>query len=198
MQSAPTSEIRGKVCEAYSAAAHSPTDKHPFPVGRAFAESLGYSAALLDILPSSAVEAFAGVSNVSLFAEIPKGATVLDLGCGAGLDSLVAARRIGPSGKVIGIDFSDIMLRRARKAAQEAGVLNATFERADAEHLPLDHACIDVALVNGIFNLNPARESIFCELARVLRHGGVVYSAELILANPLPPDAEQGDADWFA
>jgi hypothetical protein len=77
MQSALTSELRGKVCEAYSAAAHSPNDKHPFPLGRAFAESLGYPVPLLDTLPASAVEAFAGVSNVSLFAEIPEGAIVL-------------------------------------------------------------------------------------------------------------------------
>ena len=198
MQSARTSDLRGKVREAYSAAAHSPTDQHPFPVGRVFAESLGYPAALLDTLPSGAVEAFAGVSNVSLFAEIPEGATVLDLGCGAGLDSLVAARRAGPSGKVIGIDFSETMLGRARKAAQEAAVRNVSFEQADAERLPLVPASIDVALVNGIFNLNPARESIFRELARVLHPGGGVYAAELILARALPANVQQSDADWFA
>ncbi|HEX9119618.1 MAG TPA: methyltransferase domain-containing protein [Terriglobales bacterium] len=196
-QLAPTSDLRGKVREAYSAAAHSPIAKHPFPVGRVFAESLGYPAALLDTLPSSAVEAFAGVSNVSLFAEIPEGATVLDLGCGAGLDSLIAAGRVGPSGKVIGIDFSDTMLGRARKAAQEAAIRNVSFEQADAERLPLSPASIDVALVNGIFNLNPARESIFRELARVLQPG-VVYAAELILAGTLPANLKQSDADWFA
>jgi arsenite methyltransferase len=198
MQSATTSDLRDKVCEAYSAAATSPTEEHPFPVGRAFAESLGYPAALLDTLPLAAVEAFAGVSNVSLIAEIPKGATVLDLGCGAGLDSLIAARRAGRSGRVIGIDFSDTMLERARKAAREAAVPNATFEHADAEQLPLDDACIDVAIVNGIFNLNPAREFVFSELARVLRHGGVAYSAELILASPLQPNVLQTESDWFA
>jgi len=198
MQAAPPSELRDKVREAYSAAAHSPTGEHPFPVGRAFAESLGYPAALLDTLPSAAVEAFAGVSNVALFAEIPEGATVLDLGCGAGLDSLIAARRVGPSGKVIGTDFSGTMLDRARGAVQEAAIQNASFEQADAEHLPLGPASVDVALVNGIFNLNPAREAIFRELARVLRPGGLVYAAELLLASPLPANVRQTDADWFA
>lgn len=198
MQSAPTSELRGKVCEAYSAAANSSTEEHPFPVGRAFAESLGYPAALLDTLPPAVVEAFAGVSDVSLFAEIPEGATVLDLGCGAGLDSLIAARRTGRSGRVIGVDFSDTMLERAREAAQEAAIPNANFEHADAENLPLDDACIDVAIVNGIFNLNPAREYIFSELARVLRRGGVAYSAELIFASPLPPNIRPTESDWFA
>ena len=198
MQSAPTSELRGKVCEAYSAVATSPAEEHLFPVGRAIAESLGYPAALLETSPQAAVDAFAGVSNVSMIAEIPEGATVLDLGCGAGLDSLIAAGRAGRSGRVIGVDFSDTMLERAREAAQEAAVPNITFEHEGAEHLPLDDACIDVAIVNGIFNLNPAPEFIFSELARVLRRGGVAYSAELILASPLPPNIRPIESDWFA
>ncbi len=191
-------EIRDKVRDAYSAAADRPTDKHPFPVGRAFAESLGYPTDLLDSLPAVAVDAFAGVSNVSLFAEIEAGRTVLDLGCGAGLDSLIAARRVRPMGKVTGVDFSDTMLDRARAAADEARVDNLTFRKADAERLPLPDASVDVALVNGIFNLNPARESIFRELARVVRRGGTAYAAELILARPLPAEINQSDADWFA
>ncbi len=191
-------EIRDKVRDAYSAAADRPTEKHPFPVGRAFAESLGYPTDLLDSLPAVAVDAFAGVSNVSLFAEIQTGTTVLDLGCGAGLDSLIAARRVGPTGKMTGVDFSDTMLDRARAAADEARVDNLTFRKADAERLPLPDASVDVALVNGIFNLNPARESIFRELARVVRRGGTAYAAELILARPLPAEINQSDADWFA
>jgi arsenite methyltransferase len=198
MPAAPAYELREKVREAYSAAAERPSHKHPFPVGRAFAESIGYPAALLDSLPPISMEAFAGVSNVSLFAEIPEGAIVLDLGCGAGLDSLIAARRAGPSGKVIGVDFSGPMLDRARQAAMEAAVQNACFEQTDAEHLPLGSASVDVALINGIFNLNPARESIFRELARVLRPGAVAYVAELTLANPLPAKVKQSEADWFA
>jgi arsenite methyltransferase len=196
MQAAAGNELRNKVCEAYSSAAARPDDKHPFPVGRAFAESLGYPAQLLDALPSISSEAFAGVSNVSLFATIPEGAKVLDLGCGAGLDSLIAARRVTPSGRVIGVDFSTPMLDRARQAAKEAAIQNVSFERADAERVPLDDASIDVALANGIFNLNPARAAIFGELARVVRPGGVVYAAELILAGS--PPANQSDADWFA
>ncbi len=198
MVQATTPEIRDKVRDAYSAVADRPTETHPFPVGRAFAESLGYPAELLDSLPAVAVHAFAGVSNVSLFAEIQTGATVLDLGCGAGLDSLIAARRVGPTGKVTGVDFSDTMLDRARAAADEAQVDNLTFRKADAEQLPLSDASVDVALVNGIFNLNPARESIFRELARVVRRGGTAYAAELILARPLPAEINQSDADWFA
>lgn len=192
------SEIRDKVRVAYSAAAESPKDEHPFPVGRTFAESVGYPAELLDELPLIAVEGFAGVSNVSLFADITEGATVIDLGCGAGLDSLIASRRVGNTGHVLGVDFSDAMLQRAQEAAIEARAQNLSFETGDAERLPAPSESFDVALVNGIFNLNPARESIFRELARVLRPNGVLYAAELILSGPLPAEMKQTEADWFA
>lgn len=198
MQAVTTNELRSKVREAYSSAAERPSEKQPFPVGRAFAESIGYPASLLDTLPPISVEAFAGVSNVSLFAEIPEGAAVLDLGCGAGLDSLIVARRVGASGKVIGVDFSTAMLDRARQARLQTGLDDVSFEQADAEYLPVKEAAIDVALVNGIFNLNPERDAIFRELARVLRADGVVFAAELILAKPLPAGVKQTDADWFA
>ena len=171
-----TNALRSKVREAYSSAARRPTDRHPFPVERAFAERLGYSAALLDSLPAVAVESFAGVSNIHEFAVIREGATVLDLGCGAGLDSLIAARTVGSSGKVIGIDFSETMLGRARQGAKEAKTFNVEFKRADAEELPINTSSVDVALVNGIFNLNPLRDLIFRELARVLRPRGSAYA----------------------
>lgn len=189
--------LRSAVERAYSAAADHPRDKHAFPVGRAFAESVGYPPELLADLPPDSVDAFAGVSSVSVFASIPAGCTVLDLGCGAGLDSLTAARRVGPAGRVIGIDFSPSMLGRSRRAAASLG-LNVAFVRADAERLPLPRASIDVALVNGIFNLNPAREDIFRELGRVVRPGGVVYAAELVTGEPVERTGPISDSDWFA
>jgi arsenite methyltransferase len=186
------------VREAYSAASRNPRAKHAFPVGREFAESLGYPGDLLVRLPVASVEAFSGVSNVSVFAQIPSGARILDLGCGAGLDSLVAAMRAGPRGAVVGMDFSPPMLERAKRAAREAGIDNVIFCRAGAEVLPIKSGSIDVALVNGIFNLNPARTAIFAELARVLRSGGVAYAAELVLREPLPPNIRGSETDWFA
>ena len=184
--------------EAYSAAALHPNDSHAFPVGRRFAETLGYPAELLDGLPPGCVDAFAGVSNVAVFAQIPEGATVLDLGCGAGLDSLVAAKRCGPKGTVVGVDFSFPMLARASRSALEARIRNAVFCLADAEDLPLRSGSINIALVNGIFNLNPKRQAIFRELARVVKTGGAVYCAELILLGPLPPSEQQCETNWFA
>ena len=198
MTATDRTSLRDKVRLAYSNAAEMPDRKHAFPIGREFAQSLGYPADLLDQLPAVASDAFAGVSNVSLFAEIPSGATVLDLGCGAGLDALIAARRVGPAGKVIAVDFSAAMLERARQAGAEAGVSNLELREAGAEQLPIADQEIDVALVNGIFNLNPARNAIFHELARVVRRGGTAFAAELILSGPLPPEARTGEANWFA
>ena len=190
-------DLRNQVRAAYSAAASRPEDSHAFPLGRAFAESLGYPADWLAAVPAASLEAFTGVSNVSVFAAIPEGAGVLDLGCGAGLDSLIAARRASPGGAVLGIDFSAAMLARARQGAFQAGVSNLVFCQADAEQLPLPDRSMDVALVNGIFNLNPRRAEIFRELGRVIREDGAVYSAELILRQPLPPE-RLSEADWFA
>ena len=193
-----TNPIRDAVHRVYSAAALRPEDEHPFPVGRRFAESIGYPSDLLAGLPSVSVDAFSGVSNVAVFADIPVGATVLDLGCGAGLDSLIAVKRVGSAGKVIGVDFSDAMLARARQAAVESGLDNVEFHQANAENLPIAEGSIDIALVNGIINLNTEREAIFRELGRVLRHDGVVYAAELILKAPLPVEIRDKESNWFA
>jgi ubiquinone/menaquinone biosynthesis C-methylase UbiE len=183
---------------AYSSAAQQPQEKHAFPVGREFAESIGYPADLLATLPSVAWDAFAGVSNASLFAELPAGATVLDLGCGSGTDTLNAAQRVGPSGKVIGVDFSAAMIVRARQAVAESGLTNVELREAEAERLPIGDAEIDIAIVNGIFNLNPARDAIFRELARVIKPSGKLFAAELMLRQPLPPETRASETDWFA
>ena len=190
--------LRDAVRSAYSAAAERPEAKHPFPVGRAFAATLGYPPELLASVPPSCVDTFAGVSNVAVFADIPQSARVLDVGCGAGLDSLIAARRVGAHGRVIGLDFSGKMLVRARQAAAKVGQQNILFCRGDAECVPVKDASIDTALVNGLFNLNPARATIFRELARVLRPGGRVFAAELVLREPHPTTTQFSEADWFA
>lgn len=190
--------IRCEVRQAYSEAADSPMASHPFPVGRAFAESVGYPGELLNRLPAIASDPFAGVSNISITADIPAGSRVLDLGCGAGLDSLGASGRVGAAGEVIGIDFSESMLKRAQTAAVSGGFSNIRFCRGDAEELPLPSGWADVVLANGIFNLNPARHLIFKELGRVARQGGVVFAAELILSGPLPSEVRAEPGNWFA
>lgn len=190
--------LRAQVNVAYSAAAITPDRKHPFPVGRKLAEDLGYPPTLLDCMPKMSVDAFAGVSKVSLLADLPLGAIVLDLGCGAGLDSIIAAERVGPGGRVIGVDFSEAMLARARTGKQLADLPHLEFHRGEAEQLPLPNDSVDVALANGIFNLNPRRQQIFSELVRVLRPGGRAYVAELVLTQPLPESDRATESNWFA
>jgi arsenite methyltransferase len=123
---------------------------------------------------------------------------VLDVGCGAGLDSLIAARRVGSAGKVVGVDFSKTMLARARQAALECDVENIEFHLADAEKLPITDGSIDVALVNGVLNLNPDRKAIFRELVQVLRPIGTVYAAELIIREPLAEEIRSNPDNWFS
>jgi SAM-dependent methyltransferase len=190
--------LRQGVWQAYSEVARRPTAESRFRVGRRFAEELGYAPTWLERLPPVSVEAFTGVSNVSVFAEVAAGSTVLDLGCGAGLDTLIAAERVGPGGQVLGLDFSQAMLARARQGAGQAGLRQAHFGLAAAEALPLPDNSVDTVLVNGIFNLNLQRTRIFAELGRIVRRGGTVYAAELILREPAGAPAPERWDDWFS
>jgi len=192
--------LRSGVRDAYSVAAEDPGGKHPFPLGKRFAKSLGYPRSRLRQLPTRSVEAFTGTSNVSEFAQLSSGDVVLDLGCGGGLDSLIAAGRVGTKGWVVGVDFSRSMISRAHRSVRETELSNILFCLADAEILPLAENSVDKALVNGIFNLNPKRQAIFRELARVVRKGGAVYAAEIIQVQPTQPTSPVGasDDDWFA
>lgn len=192
------SALKEGVRVAYSRAVEHPREDLPFPVGRKFAESVGYTADLLRRLPAVSVEVVAGVSNLSILAEIFLGATALDMGCGGGLDSIIAARRTGPQGQVFAVDFSPAMLTCAKQGLTEAGVNNVRIYSADAERLPIEDNSVDVALADGIFNLNPERSMIFSELARVVKPGGCVYAAELILREVLAEEIQATTANWFA
>jgi SAM-dependent methyltransferase len=189
--------LQDGVREAYSRAAREPDSKHPFPTGFAFAASLGYPENLLRELPAEAVSSFAGVGAVAHYAPLASGSVVLDLGCGSGLDSLVAAQRTGNQGLTVGVDFSKDMLQRARQSAASHGG-KAHFLQASAEALPLADAAFHVAIVNGIFNLNPRREAIFRELARVLQPGGTVAGAELILREEVETTGDPSPENWFS
>jgi len=190
--------LRERVEQVYSSIATAPQARHPFVTGRTLAANVGYPQHQLDQLPATASASFAGVAAVGCFAQIASGATVLDLGCGAGLDSLLAAPRAGPAGQVIGVDFSAPMVQRTQQHAATIGAANVRSVRGDAERLPLADGSIDTTLINGIFNLNPARTAIFAELARVMRPGGAVYAAEIVLRHPLTPDVVAQETNWFA
>jgi SAM-dependent methyltransferase len=189
--------LRDKVKSVYSTVAIKPSDKHSFPTGRKFAQDIGYPKDVLDKLPDVTVNSFAGVSNVSIYAEIPQGVTVLDLGCGAGLDTLIAAQKVGNNGHVIGIDFSEAMIVSATNGAEQVGYKNVKFQVCDAESIPIPDSSIDIALVNGIFNLNPCREKVFLELYRVLKAGCLVFASELILKEPVASTSVCSLDNWF-
>jgi arsenite methyltransferase len=190
--------LRERVEQVYSSIATTPQARHPFVTGRTLAANVGYPQHKLDQLPATASASFAGVAAVGCFAQIAPGATVLDLGCGAGLDSLLAAQQTGVMGQVIGIDFSTEMVQRAQQNATARGMTNLSALCGDAERLPLADQSIDTSLINGIFNLNPARPAIFAELARVMRPGGAVYAAEIVLRHPLAPAVVAQETNWFA
>jgi arsenite methyltransferase len=191
-------EVRAAVRDRYSAVAAGPAGEHGFPVGRPFAEAVGYPAILLATVPADAADGFAGVACPVPHAELEPGETVLDLGCGAGLDSLYAAQQVGPTGCVIGIDFAPAMVARARASAVAAG-LAAVIDSREAEGtaLPLVAASVDAVVVNGIFNLNPAKDAVLAEVARVLKPGGRLVAAEIVLTAPLPPGEGDTLDDWF-
>ena len=186
-------ELHQRVQAAYSAIAVAPAENKIFACGRQLAEDVGYPADALDRLPAAAVEAFCGVGDVAFWADIQADDLVLDVGCGAGLDTLLAASR---AARVVGVDFSLEMLQRAHSSLKAAGLSGkVTLLKAEVQSLPLLDATMDVALVNGLFNLNPFREQAFRELARVLRPGGRLYASELILKEPAVPGIE---ANWFS
>ena len=190
-------QVREAVRERYSEVATAPDRGFNFPVGRAFAEAVGYPPDLLDSLPPGAADAFAGVACPVPHAAILPGETVIDLGCGAGLDSLHAARETGAHGRVIGLDFSAPMIERARQAIASAGVSNVELRLTDGTSLPIDDASADAVLVNGIFNLNPDKQVLLREALRVLRPGGRLVAAEIALTAPLPEDEGHTLDDWF-
>ncbi len=149
----------------------SPAQEQKFPVGPDSAKALGYDAGEVDALPASVTESFCGVGNpISLGVPDP-GQTVLDLGCGAGLDTLLAARRVGPSGKAIGVDMTPEMVAKARHNAEALGLGNVEFLRGEVEHLPLPDGSVDRMISNGVFNLCPDKPAVLTEVFRVLKSG---------------------------
>jgi SAM-dependent methyltransferase len=156
-----------------------------------------YSSEELAGVPRSAVEGALGVANHLRFAAIEPGETILDLGCGAGIDSILAARRTGPGGRVIALDFLPEMLERTATAAGEAGLDNVETLEAEMEAIPLSAASVDHVISNGVINLSPRKRRVLAECARVLRPGGKLSVADLTVGDEeLPPEILTHPATW--
>ena len=192
-----TKELETRVKEMYREVAEHPEQEFHFETGRALAERLGYPLDALDAIPGEAVDSFAGVGYYFDLAELSPGETVVDLGSGSGMDSFLAARKVGASGRVIGIDMTDAQLGKAQRLAAEAGFDNVEFRRAYIEQLPVEDETVDVMITNGVINLSPEKDAVFAEAARVLRPGGRLALADIVTATQLP-DGVTCDASLWA
>ena len=182
-----TDELKAIVRDAY-AAIDSSTEEVACKI---------YSPEELASIPRSAIEGALGVANHLGFAEIEEGETIIDLGCGAGIDSLLAARRTGPSGRVIALDFLPEMLKRTSEAAAEAGLGNIETLEADMEAIPLPDESVDHVVSNGVINLSSRKRRVLAECARVLRPGGKLSVSDLTVGDEeLPPEILLHPATW--
>jgi arsenite methyltransferase len=177
--------LKCEIKKTYAAVSEGPEKDFIFPTGRAWAADLGYPAELLARVPDSAVESFAGVANPFSLGPLAPGERVLDVGSGAGTDSLVAAQMVAPTGSVTGIDMTPEMLAKAREAAREMGQANVEFFEGEAEELPFGDATFDVVISNGVIDLIPDKEAVFAEILRVLEPGGRVQIADVTIQNPV-------------
>lgn len=189
--------LKAEVRATYASVAENPAGDFHFHRGPAYAARLlGYDVEELNALPSGATAPFAGVGNPFKMDALPKGATVADIGSGAGMDCLLAARRVGKSGRVIGVDMTDAMLARARSAAAQAGMEQVRFEKSEMSALPLADTSVDVVISNGVFNLAPEKPALFSELYRVLKPGGRMQFADIVIGTQLSEDARNNIDLW--
>ncbi len=189
-------EIRAGILERFSETALTPDQVKKFPLGPESAKSLGYDSEEIDGLPASVTESFCGVGNPLGLGQLRAGQTVLDLGSGAGLDSFLAARRVGPGGKVVGVDMTDAMIAKARRNAEVLMLQNVEFIQAEIDSLPLDDESVDVATTNGVFNLCPDKPKVLAEVLRVLRPGGRLQMADILLHDDVTPEEVATKGSW--
>ena len=187
--------LKSEIKKTYSSVSEEPGRDFIFPTGRAWAEDLGYPTELANV-PETAVESFAGVANPWTMGRLGAGERVLDLGSGAGTDSLIAAQMVGPGGRVTGIDMTPQMLAKARAAADEMGAENVAFLEAEAEHLPFPDAHFDVVISNGVIDLIPDKDSVYAELYRVLAPGGRLQIADVTIQNPVSEEGRRNIDLW--
>ena len=188
--------LRSAIQDEYAEVATTPEKGFHFHTGRPLAAMLGYDPSETDPLPDSAIESFAGVGNPFVFGRLRPGETVVEVGAGAGFDAVLAARQVGPTGRVIGVDMTPAMLEKARANAELMGLQNVEFRQGYIEELPLEDAAADVVISNGVINLSPDKAAVFGEIARVLKPGGRVQIADIVVARAVPDAAKENIDLW--
>jgi arsenite methyltransferase len=187
--------LRDEIQKTYSDVSAKPDEDFIFPTGRPWAKDLGYPRELANV-PDASVESFAGVANPWVLGRIDEGETVLDLGCGAGTDLLIAAQMVGPEGRAIGIDMTSSMLERARESAEQMGLDNFELHEGLIESLPLADESVDVVISNGVIDLVPDKDTVFSEIDRVLRPGGRLQIADVVIHKEVSEDARNRIDLW--
>jgi len=181
--------LRAEVQQKYREVARDPGGEYHFHTGRPLAELLGYPRETVDALPDRAVESFAGVANPFSLRPLAEGERVVDIGSGGGLDWFVAAGQVGGAGQVVGVDMTPEMLAKSRYTARKLGLRNVAFRKGLAEKLPVPTGWADVVISNGVINLCPDKVTVFAEIRRVLRPGGVLQFADIANGQPVPVEA---------
>ena len=188
--------LRNEIRKTYTDVSTDQEQEFIFPTGRWWAQELRYPEPELTNVPDATVESFAGVANHWVLGRIDPGDVVLDLGCGSGTDLLIAAQMTGPRGRAIGVDMTPAMLERARASAAEMGLGNVELHEALIEALPIEDGSIDVVLSNGVIDLVPDKDAVFAEIDRVLRPGGRLQIADVVIHNEVSEDARKRIDLW--
>ena len=188
--------LRCEIQNEYREVAQHPEKDFHFHTGRKLAKILEYDDSLLVGIPESAIESLAGTGNPFSLGEIPTGANVVDIGCGAGLDSLIAANLVGPQGQVVGVDMTAEMLEKARRSAEEGGFSHAEFRHGLAEELPVEDGWADVLISNGVLNLCPDKLAALREFHRVMKPGGKLQIGDIMVAKEVPAGAKRDIDLW--
>ena len=187
--------LRDEIQKTYTEVSTEPDGEFIFPTGRTWAEDLGYPTELARV-PEETVRSFAGVANPFALGRIDAGQVVLDLGCGAGTDLLIAAQMTGPEGRAIGVDMTPAMLERARGSAAAMGLANVELHESLIESLPVPDGSVDVVISNGVIDLVPDKDAVFSELDRVLRPGGRLQLADVVIHTEVSEDARDRIDLW--
>ena len=188
--------LRDAIREEYAAVALHPEQGFHFHTGRPLARLLGYEDAWLDGIPEPTIASLAGTGNPFSLGVLAMGEHVVDVGCGAGIDTLIASRMIGAEGRAIGVDMTPAMLEKARRSAVEMGVENVEFREGVAEALPVPDEWADVVISNGVMNLFPDKVAGLREMARVLRPAGRLQIGDILVQRPVGEGAKRNIDLW--
>lgn len=197
-QAVDEASLESQVKEMYRKVAVEPEGDFHFEIGRGLTERLGYPPEDLDRIPAEAIKSFAGVGYYFDLAELKDGEFVLDLGSGSGTDTFIAALKVGPGGKIVGVDMTDEQRAKAEQLRDEAGFSNVTYQKGYIDELSLDDESVDAVISNGVINLVPDKAAVFSEAARVLRPGGRLAIADIVTESQLPESVSCNADLWAA